>query len=96
MLSARDETCRHSTRHRLQNLETQFLSRNAELHQFGLIDPNGIVVGLSCVVNTVFQVLYVLVLAFNGVLDLSFDFLYHARLQSCALDQLMQLSLFLF
>ena len=63
--SAGDQSCRHSAGDGLERLESQFFCRDTELHQFCLVHPNGIVVGLGRMVYAVLEILDGQVLIFD-------------------------------
>ena len=59
----------------MQWLEAQLLSRDAELHQLGLVDADGVVVGFGGVVDAVLEILDGDIFILDGFLDLTLDFL---------------------
>ena len=75
MRSAGHQPRRHSAGDGLERLETEFLCGNAELDEFCLVDPDGVVVGLGGMVDAILEVLDSQVLVLDRVLHLVLDLL---------------------
>ena len=81
MRSAGNQARRHGAGDGLQRLEPQFLGGNAELDQFGLVDADGVVVGLGGVVDAVLEVLHGQVLVLDRVFHLVLYLLHQLGLE---------------